>query len=113
MKALRVVLLLSLLVAAGLLAWPYRPVTPQAWNEQDKVTLRGMSLAGLPAVPDDPSNAVAAQPDAAILGNRLFFDTRLSANGEISCATCHRPELGFTDGSSAPTAEKFQQKRAV
>ncbi|MCK7471461.1 MAG: hypothetical protein MZU95_12335 [Desulfomicrobium escambiense] len=27
----------------------------------------------------------------------MFFDSRFSANGAVSCATCHRPELGFTD----------------
>jgi cytochrome c peroxidase len=32
------------------------------------------------------------------LGRLLFFDTRLSGNGTQSCATCHRPELAFTDG---------------
>jgi cytochrome c peroxidase len=28
----------------------------------------------------------------------LFFDTRLSADNQISCATCHLPDLAFTDG---------------
>jgi cytochrome c peroxidase len=32
------------------------------------------------------------------LGERLFFDTRLSESGRMSCATCHQPELAFTDG---------------
>ncbi len=32
------------------------------------------------------------------LGRRLFFETRLSATGQYSCASCHRPELAFTDG---------------
>ena len=32
------------------------------------------------------------------LGERLFFDPRLSLNNKISCATCHKPELAFTDG---------------
>jgi cytochrome c peroxidase len=32
------------------------------------------------------------------LGRRLFFDTRLSSTGRYSCASCHRPELAFTDG---------------
>lgn len=31
------------------------------------------------------------------LGRKLFFDTRLSKNNEISCASCHRPEFAFTD----------------
>lgn len=32
------------------------------------------------------------------LGKRLFHDTRLSAAGTMSCATCHDPKLAFTDG---------------
>ena len=98
LRPIRVPLLVSAIVVAGYLAWPYRPVAPQPWSEQDKATLQSLSLSSLPELPDDPSNAVADDPDAAILGSRLFFDTRLSANGEISCASCHRPELGFTDG---------------
>lgn len=32
------------------------------------------------------------------LGRRLFFETRLSSTGRYACSSCHRPELGFTDG---------------
>lgn len=32
------------------------------------------------------------------LGRVLFFDPLLSANGSVSCSTCHVPELGYTDG---------------
>jgi cytochrome c peroxidase len=32
------------------------------------------------------------------LGRQLFFDARLSSTGQYSCASCHRPELAFTDG---------------
>jgi cytochrome c peroxidase len=32
------------------------------------------------------------------LGKALFFDTRLSGSGKISCATCHEPTLNWTDG---------------
>ncbi|MBM3226480.1 MAG: cytochrome c family protein [Candidatus Tectomicrobia bacterium] len=32
------------------------------------------------------------------LGRQLFFDARLSADGTVSCATCHRPEQAFADG---------------
>ncbi len=31
------------------------------------------------------------------LGKTLFFDPRLSSSGQISCANCHNPELGWTD----------------
>ena len=32
------------------------------------------------------------------LGKILFFDTRLSGSKKISCASCHQPELNWTDG---------------
>lgn len=38
----------------------------------------------------------------AQLGRLLFFDTRLSVNQTKSCASCHRPELAFTDGLTTP-----------
>jgi len=46
----------------------------------------------------DPSNRVSGKPEAIALGERLFFDARLSSNGSVSCATCHVPERGWTDG---------------
>jgi cytochrome c peroxidase len=32
------------------------------------------------------------------LGQNLFFDARLSADGTVACATCHDPARAFTDG---------------
>ena len=32
------------------------------------------------------------------LGRRLFYDPRLSENGEVSCSTCHIQRLAFTGG---------------
>ncbi len=51
-----------------------------------------------PAAAVDPSNRVAGRRDAVALGQRLFFDSRLSANGHINCATCHPPARAFQDG---------------
>jgi cytochrome c peroxidase len=34
----------------------------------------------------------------ALLGKRLFFDSRLSGDTQLSCASCHQPENGFSDG---------------
>lgn len=60
---------------------------------------RAVTPLGLPKdTPDLPPNRAAF----AELGRRLFTDTRLSANGMMSCATCHIPEKHFTDGR--PTA---------
>ena len=54
--------------------------------------------------PADPTNTVADNEDAARLGQYLFFDTRLSADGEQSCATCHKPETGFADDLAVSNA---------
>src|SRR5262245_39337589 len=37
-------------------------------------------------------------PEKVELGKKLFFDTRLSKTGKMSCETCHLPEMGWTDG---------------
>lgn len=34
------------------------------------------------------------------LGKRLFFDTRLSGDATLSCASCHAPEKAFADGQA-------------
>jgi cytochrome c peroxidase len=49
-------------------------------------------------MPPDPSNRVSANPAAVALGRTLFFDKRLSADGQRSCATCHDPAKAFADG---------------
>ena len=58
----------------------------------------GLSLDALPPLPADASNRWADDPGAASLGHRLFFDGRLSANGQVSCATCHDPRRNYEDG---------------
>jgi cytochrome c peroxidase len=35
------------------------------------------------------------------LGKLLFFDPRLSANDTVSCASCHSPQLAWTDGQQS------------
>ena len=39
-------------------------------------------------------------PEKVKLGKMLFFDRRLSGDGTMSCATCHIPEMGFSDGQA-------------
>ena len=43
----------------------------------------------LPDVPLDTTNSYGDDPYAQHLGQYLFYDTRFSENGEVSCATCH------------------------
>ncbi|MET4848554.1 cytochrome c peroxidase [Bradyrhizobium japonicum] len=38
------------------------------------------------------------RPARVALGQKLFFEPRLSGDGTVSCATCHDPARAFTDG---------------
>ncbi|MBI2804427.1 MAG: cytochrome-c peroxidase [Planctomycetes bacterium] len=42
-------------------------------------------------------------PEKAELGWLLFFDTRVSSDGSVSCASCHAPEHAFGDGKPVST----------
>lgn len=100
----RIVAIIAIALAASAW-WQFGPRSPAAWADADLVVLRSLSLNNLPPIPADPSNAVADDPRAAIFGHKLFFDTRLSANGAVSCATCHQPTRRFSDG--------FQKGRGI
>jgi len=61
---------------------------------------RAPEQAGLPAeltrraIPADNPQT----PEKIALGQKLFFDGRLSADGAVACASCHDPARAFTDG---------------
>ncbi|MEN9303279.1 MAG: hypothetical protein RL264_1708 [Bacteroidota bacterium] len=46
----------------------------------------------VPFPEDNPTTAEKVE-----LGKQLFFDKRLSVDGSVACANCHRPEFAFTD----------------
>ena len=50
-----------------------------------------------PSAPLEPNIRRFESDAAAEMGHRLFFDKRLSGDGQLSCATCHDPEHGFAD----------------
>jgi cytochrome c peroxidase len=58
------------------------------------------SVAELPAAPD---------PERARLGRWLFFDTRLSADNSLSCASCHQPEHAFSEPTPVSTGIRGQK----
>ena len=47
--------------------------------------------------PWPPARRIALRPAAAALGERLFFDPRLSGTGSVLCASCHVPYRDFQD----------------
>lgn len=64
-------------------------------------TLLAAEFHGLPPVPfpsDNPST-----PEKIALGKQLYFDGRLSADNKISCASCHDPAKGYSNGEQFAT----------
>lgn len=50
----------------------------------------------LPPVPFPQNNPT--NPAKVELGKFLFYDPRLSTSGQVACASCHDPQLGWGDG---------------
>lgn len=57
-------------------------------------SLQKWKLAATPPHPADN----APTPARVELGKKLFFDPRLSGDGNMSCASCHSPLMGWSDG---------------
>jgi cytochrome c peroxidase len=82
----------SLLTAPGVLAQPLLDFEPA---EVRRILQHG---PWPPLAARDPSNRVSGDPRAIALGQRLFFERRLSANGGVACAGCHIPAKAWADG---------------
>jgi len=103
---LRLTLLLSLPLLTGLSApAPLQPAAetaaqlraryagpPSSWPRPE--LLPGAVFEEFGPVPASP----ALDPKWVALGERLFHERHLSASAQIACASCHAPELGFSDG---------------
>jgi cytochrome c peroxidase len=77
--------------AAGMLAFA---------ADQKTVTVQvPLGLLPLEWPKDNPYSA-----DKVALGRLLYFDKRLSKDDTVSCASCHSPEHGYTDGAPIPKA---------
>ena len=84
------------LLLLGMLRWP----SATAQEEAPKADLFAVPK-GLPALkcPDDNP-----QTEAKVkLGHQLFFDKRLSEDNSISCASCHDPAKGWSNGENFAT----------
>lgn len=94
MKARIAAVSLAVLLLVSAAAWPQDRVEFSA----DEVR-RILQYGPWPQpVLRDSSNRVSGNADAIALGERLFYDRRLSGDGAMSCAACHLPDHAFTDG---------------
>jgi cytochrome c peroxidase len=92
MKAQMTILLAWVLVPVGAAAGEGKPVKDEPVEFRDLPAFLGPLEA--PVAPrDNPTTDEKIE-----LGRMLYFDPRLSGNGTVSCASCHNPALGFSDG---------------
>ena len=82
---------------APLLALALSACSSETFTDAQKTTIASLSLSALPPLPADPSNRFADDPAAAAFGATLFFDQRLSRDGNVSCGTCHLIDRQFQD----------------
>ncbi|MEM7497489.1 MAG: cytochrome c peroxidase [Pseudomonadota bacterium] len=80
----RVLVFAAMVAAQGVWA-------PGAWAQQNAPL---GPLPALPGVDEQPNGREMAE-----LGKLLFFDSRLSGDGSLACASCHDPSFGWSDGS--------------
>lgn len=81
-------------LVVGLLFW-YAAANPNPAAPVGKAVAIEAPL-GLPPVPIPADNPPTAE--TIELGRSLYYDTALSSNNTISCASCHSPEQAFADG---------------
>ncbi|HQV69207.1 MAG TPA: parallel beta-helix domain-containing protein [Thermoflexales bacterium] len=95
-----VILLVIGFVALGVAPAPSDPVIA----EKDVIVgAQPKGESSYPVMNFPASNEAAANPittDKQALGRMLFFDPILSGNHAVSCASCHHPDLGFSDGEA-------------
>jgi cytochrome c peroxidase len=86
--------------AAWLLAAALLPVAPAAGQDPFKVPF------GLKPVPVPTDNPLT--PEKVELGKQLYFDARLSCDDTVSCASCHDPKKGWSNGTPFATGVRNQ-----
>ena len=91
--------------------WNVAPVESVDPSTGEKVTRQGVFIKvplGLNSAPSIPAeNPLTAEK--VMLGKKLYFDPILSANNKVSCASCHNPQLGYSDQLTTSTGI-FEQK---
>lgn len=97
---------LVLVAIAVALLWqqlqrPSQPLTETLQANQQIKLAREAAIDGRSSAAREPIQPIPAVPfydlDKSVLGKQLFYERNLSKNGQISCASCHKLELGGAD----------------
>ncbi|MGZ5136014.1 MAG: cytochrome-c peroxidase, partial [Flavitalea sp.] len=94
MKQRLVIFVLILFIASGVLILESCNKNPIAYSEPPN-PINFIIPPGFPA----PTYSFQSNPlteEGFLLGRKLFYDTRLSVDGSVSCASCHQSIAAFT-----------------
>ena len=78
---------------------PLSPVPPAGPLAQPR-SLKQLGVPVLQTLAEIPMDNPQT-PEKIVLGEKLFFDPRLSVDATVACASCHNPHRAFTDGRPA------------
>nr|WP_283254338.1 cytochrome c peroxidase [Ramlibacter paludis] len=90
--------MLAALLVSAWAAQEARTPPRDSWSAKEVAAITAMQLKEAGARPADPSNAYEQRTEAVAFGRALFNDPRLSANGQVACASCHAADRQFQDG---------------
>lgn len=93
MKSLKPYAFLASIIVFGLTVYACQPTDLDVNPDE--------TFGALPQTVIDPADNPRT-PEKVALGKLLFYDPVLSGNKDVSCATCHHPKFGYTDGLDLP-----------
>ncbi|ARS35468.1 cytochrome-c peroxidase [Pontibacter actiniarum] len=122
MTSKKLLLYLSVAIFFTSTAWQLKPTPGKAYfqelrNLYSKPTSEwpspnidpGVQWRELGTVPASPVASDSTLRPLIELGKVLFFDPRLSGSNQVSCSSCHDPELNWSDGRSVPVGHDHQR----
>ncbi|MBN8247686.1 MAG: cytochrome-c peroxidase, partial [Verrucomicrobia bacterium] len=85
--------------------------TPVAAQTPADTALRAKALELITPIPEKMPGAENDTPDRVALGEKLFFEKKLSMNGSQSCNSCHAVDQGKGGVDNEPTSPGALGKR--
>jgi len=71
-------------------------------SSEAEILATAQQFGALPMEAEDPNGGRMSR-DREELGRLLFYDPILSGENDVSCATCHHPDFGYSDGRDLPS----------
>ncbi|MCK1505676.1 cytochrome c peroxidase [Bradyrhizobium sp. 18] len=100
MRNSRIIIIIAFSVLPGLSHAQGHAAAVEPLSDDEQAIVLSLSPLNLPR--KDPTNELSGNELAISFGRSLFFDKRLSVSSTRACASCHDPNLSWTDGKAVP-----------